>query len=424
MIFKLTLGGSRHSRLELAAVTTVAFAVRLGWVLLGPWESGDSAWYLSVARNIAFHRVFSSSAAGTDPVPTAYRPPLYPAVIAALWLGDSAPIMTVLLLQAFLGAITVSLVYLIAHDQYNGKVALVASFALAFAPMSSRFTAVILTETLFIFLITLGFFLWGRARYVLTGLVVGLAMLTRPTLFPFLLCLPLLTFLPAWRSQRLPFVVIMLVAFCVSSIWIIRDAIVFRRLIPISASGYGTNLLLGTMEIRESDNAAVRKALLRGVDESKRNALSDETESDRVRSREALRRIRDRPLRWLIARAQQYPRLFYDSGSYLFANENVSLRTVLREGPVVTALIRVFLIIGNLGIFILALAGIVVERSRFVSLSHIILFPLFLSAIHLPLWVEPRYGLPMMPAVLILAAVGLLESLKFLSLQKKKVIST
>jgi len=48
----------------------------------------------------------------------------------------------------------------------------------------------------------------------------------------------------------------------------------------------------------------------------------------------------------------------------------------------------------------------VTQRTRFAELSHLTLFPLFLALVSLPLWIEPRYGLPMMPLIAILSAAG------------------
>src|ERR1700730_13465023 len=104
-----------NTRLDLATVTALALAVRVAWVWFGAWVAGDSAWYISVARNLVFNHVFSARA---DLAPTAFRPPLYSAVIALLWFGDSSPFYAVLLLQVVLGTATVALVYLIARDQF------------------------------------------------------------------------------------------------------------------------------------------------------------------------------------------------------------------------------------------------------------------------------------------------------------------
>jgi 4-amino-4-deoxy-L-arabinose transferase-like glycosyltransferase len=400
---------------ELLGLTVLALVVRLAWVLFGSWEAGDSSWYLAVARNIAFHHVFSSSANGSALVSTAYRPPLYPAFIASLWLGDSAPVLATLLVQAVLGATTVSFIYLIAREGFDRRVAVLAAAGMVLAPMTGRFTAVILSETLFTFLLTLGVFLWSRNRYALTGFVFGLATLARITLLPFLGLLPLLTLLPAWRPQRRAYATIVLLSIAVASIWIARNAIVFKQFVPIAASGFGTNLLLGTLKTKEADDVAARKEFLTSVDQKSGVAGVDETAADRLRLRAALQRIADNPGQWIVARLQQYPRLFIDSGSYLFAGGGMPFRSAAGRGLTGQVMIRIAFISGNVLVFFFALFAIVAERARFVSLSHITLFPIFLCAISLPLWIEPRYGLPMMPLVAILAAVGLFDVVKLVS---------
>jgi 4-amino-4-deoxy-L-arabinose transferase-like glycosyltransferase len=394
------------AKVELAGITLLALAVRLAWVKFGSWEAGDSQWYIGAARNIVTNHIFSADGSR----PTAFRPPLYSALIASLWFGESAPTLIVLLVQALLGALTVTLVYLIAQRHFGRAVAVLAGVGMALAPMTGRFTAVVLSETLFTFLLTLGIFFWARKQYVWTGIAFGLAMLTRVTLVPFVVLLPLLTLLGPWRSYRRGYLMIALVSIAVASVWIARNAVVFRRFIPIAAAGSGTNLLIGSMRINEADDVVKRKALLRSVDTAGGLQSDDETEFDRVRLRAALRRIADNPLQWLEVRVQQYPRLFIDSGSYLFGNDGIAFRAALRERRIGQVLIRTGFIAGNLVVFLLALVGVVSERRRFVELSHLILFPIFLAVVSLPLWIEPRYGLPMMPLVAILSAVGVLRS--------------
>lgn len=390
--------------IEPAAITLLAFAVRLAWVKFGSWESGDSQWYISAARNIALNHFFSADGSR----PTAFRPPLYSALIASLWFGESPPVFLALLLQAVMGALTVALVYLIARRRFGRTVAVLAGVGMALAPMTGRFTAVVLTETLFTFLLTLGIFFWARKQYAWTGIAFGLAALTRVTLLPFLVLLPLLTLMGSWRSYRRGYLMIAVISFAVASIWIVRNAVVFHRFIPVAASGSGTNLLIGSMRTSEADDVPTRKALLRSVDTAAALSQSnDETEFDRVRLRAALRRIADNPGHWLIARSQQYPRLFIDSGSYVFGNEGIAFTSVLRQRRTGQAIVRIGFILGNILVFFFALVGLIAERARFVVLSHITLFPIFLSAISLPLWIEPRYGLPMMPLVAILSANGM-----------------
>ena len=98
--------------------------------------------------------------------------------------------------------------------------------------------------------------------------------------------------------------------------------------------------------------------------------------------------------------------MFLDSGDYLLGSSNVTFDEALQKRRALVVIIKICFMLGNIAIFVLAVYGIFLERRRFVSLSHIILFPVFLSLIHLPMWIESRYSLPMMPLVLILAARG------------------
>lgn len=409
------LNGQHHeggiSRVDVVAVSLLALAVRLAWIIFGSWESGDSQWYVATARNLAFNHIFSAD--GTHA--TAYRPPLYSSLIAVLWLGDSPPLVAVLIVQALLGAVTVTLTYLIARRHGNRTVALLASVGLAVAPMTGRFTAVILTETLFTFLVTLGIFFWSRKQYAMTGVAFGLGIMTRVTLLPFVMVLVLLTLTRPWKELRRSYLTIALISLAVCSIWIARNAVVFHRFIPVAASGYGTNLLIGSMDLGEADDVAQRKAILNKVDSAGGMVSSDETEFDRGRMRAALNRISESPSRWLMARLRQYPRLFIDSGSYLFGDDGVPFSQALRERRLGQLFIRTVMIVGNLVVFLLAIIGIFSRRRQFGRLTEVALFPIFLALVAVPLWIEPRYGLPMMPLIAILSAIGALELWKSLA---------
>ncbi|HYE66318.1 MAG TPA: glycosyltransferase family 39 protein [Pyrinomonadaceae bacterium] len=412
---------------DLLILTVIALAVRLAWLRWGAWNAVDALDYLAIARNIAFHYVFSLETGAGPLLPTAHRPPLYPALIAALWWGDSAPVSAVLWLQAGLGAATVALVYLIARDRFNRTVAIIACAGMIFAPMTCLFGAAVLTETLFTFLLTLGIFLWGRERFLRAGIIFGLSLLTRPTLLPFLLVLAALSLLPQWRAHRRAYVTMLLMACAVSSVWVARNAIVFGHFIPIAASGWGTNLLVGTIETdtggRVWTGTGWAPLNLETHPVTRTGAELNEVEKDRVRLRRALGRIADGPLHWLVVRAKQYPKLFIDNGDYLLGARNLPLREAIREPRPLVILTKTAFISGNLIVFALAAFGLFVERARFVSLGHIVLFPIFLSLVHLPMWIEPRYLVPAMPFVAILGARGAVRLVEIIrSADRKRMI--
>jgi 4-amino-4-deoxy-L-arabinose transferase-like glycosyltransferase len=404
--------GSSRTVQELAALIVVALAVRLAWLQRGVIVTADGSLYLKAARNLVLHHVFSHGQSALDIVPTVNHPPLYPALIALLWWTESAPRLATGLLQVAFSAATVGLVYLIARERFNRTVALLASAGMTLAPMSSFYTTLILTETVFTFLVTLGVFLWGRERAALCGVAFGLAALTRTTMLPFVVLLLLLPLLPAWRRAWRTYLLIALTALTVSSVWIVRDAFVSGRFVPV-ATGGGLNLLFGTIETSIFGTlywtGSAWTTQQREIPVFQADEALPEVERDRARARRALGRILADPLRWLIIRAKQYPKLFIDTGAYVLDPAGDAHNSTPATPRSLVLSIKAVFILGNLAVMCLAAFAIFSERARFASLTHIMLFPLYLSVIHLALWIEPRYSLPMMPLVAILAALGALR---------------
>ncbi|HEX8135986.1 MAG TPA: glycosyltransferase family 39 protein [Pyrinomonadaceae bacterium] len=402
----------RAARKDLLALTLITIAVRLVWLSRGIRVTSDGLVYLAAARNLVFHHIFSHGQGTTDLVPTVSHPPLYPALIALLWHGRPAPLATVALLQVVLSAATVALLYLTARDRFGRAVALVAAAALALAPMTSHYTTLILTETLFTFLLMLGTFWWGRKRALLCGIAFGLAALTRTTMLPFLLLLLLVLLLPGWRERWRVHLSIALVGLALSSIWIVRDFVVAGRFVPV-ATGSGQNLLFGTIETSLTGGlywtGSRWTTEQREIPVFQADEALPEASRDRARARRAVERIAADPLGWLLVRAKQYPKFFLDTGPYVLDPDNNPAAAPPRTSRLLSLLVKVVFVAGNLFVFALAALGLLLERGRFVSLAHITLFPLYLSAIHLPMWIEPRYSLPMMPMVAIFAAVALLR---------------
>src|SRR5204862_2244832 len=195
-----------------------------------------------------------------------------------------------------------------------------------------------------------------------------------------------------WGKQWRTHVWITGVSLMICSIWIIRNAIVFREFIPVAASGYGTNLLLGSMGYDEAADLPRRRALLDAVDASGGVPSTDESRFDRVRLNAALTRIKANPSHWLKARAEQYPHLFFDSGSYLFGDDVRPFGTAVSEHRWFEVLVRITFVVGNILVFLLAAYALVLHRARLNVLGPVILFPVYMALVALPVRIEPRYG--------------------------------
>src|SRR5215475_7207924 len=113
-----------------AAISAVALCWRSFWLLRPDWEIGDASEYLKLGQSIAYAGIYSYDGSH----PSSYRPPLYPAFIAAADLFTGHPVATVLIAQVILGTLTVALVCLIAAHAYDQPTAILAGAMLAIAP--------------------------------------------------------------------------------------------------------------------------------------------------------------------------------------------------------------------------------------------------------------------------------------------------
>jgi 4-amino-4-deoxy-L-arabinose transferase-like glycosyltransferase len=204
---------TRHRSWPVTLIILTLFALALRWyyvstaVVLDPVR-GDATQYYSYAWNLIHHGVFTKDAPGAANVtPDNYRDPGYP-LFLAFWmkaLGTGSKwYAAVLLCQALLGALTVTLATQLGRHWLSGRWALGAGLLVAVWPHSITINGYLLTETLFSFLCVLGLLLFSRSCQrntawlaIAAGLVLGAAALTNAILLPFGVLLA--TFL-AWRK--------------------------------------------------------------------------------------------------------------------------------------------------------------------------------------------------------------------------------
>lgn len=205
---------------------------------------------------------------GTEkPRATAFRPPLYPWLLG--WFVDSngLSLTSVAVVHWLLGLSTVVLVFFIARQL--GLVAWAVALAVTLDPLMLRASQLVMTETLAAFLAMLAWWLWlpvqsaGRERCVAVrsatglstssttafGLVLGMAVLARPTAAPWCVLLIGAWLILALRRPSLsirtklmgPALATLLVAVCVLS-WTWRNQSQLGK--PIWATTHGGYTLL------------------------------------------------------------------------------------------------------------------------------------------------------------------------------------
>lgn len=249
-------GQLRPRRGWLVLFAIFLFALGLRWyyvshaVVLNPVR-GDATQYYAYALNLSNHGVFSKDLPDATTIhPDNYRDPGYP-VFLALWMkilgtGD-AWYAGVLLSQALLGALTVTLASQLARYWLPLRWAAAAGVVMALWPHSITINGYLLSETLFGFLTVSGVLIGAKAvlrqspcRAALAGLTLGAAALTNAILLPFGI---LLATLLAWRklAPRTLCFALALGAFILPSAWTVRNAIV---VVPVAGTSSTDRALL------------------------------------------------------------------------------------------------------------------------------------------------------------------------------------
>jgi hypothetical protein len=212
---------------QLGLALLAGLALRLYFIVHFPFYAGDTKFYEELARNWLDHGVYGLFVMG-QLVPVDMRTPGYPGFLAAIYLLLGRGSRVVMLVQASLDLGTCVLTALIAAQLAPASrrkvVATAALWVAALCPFTANYTAVVLTETLAVFLTALallvivyllsdpvmdfstadsaprGTVLKFGAWFVLAGFIVGLGTLVRPEA-PLVLAAAGLALCVRWRRR-------------------------------------------------------------------------------------------------------------------------------------------------------------------------------------------------------------------------------
>jgi hypothetical protein len=185
-------------------------------------------------------------------VPTAEYPPFHPFVLSLFARAGLRSVEAQRIALCAVGAATVGLVGLVGRQIVSDSVGLVAAVLAAISPMMFLPEATLMSETLFVFLVTLALFQAGRvraaptpARFAVLGLILGLGVLTRAEagVLALLLIVPLAIRVPAaspLRRVALAGLGLVVVGAVVVP-WTLRNQSTFDAFVPVS-NNLGTAL--------------------------------------------------------------------------------------------------------------------------------------------------------------------------------------
>lgn len=447
-----------HGWIVLLAIFLIAFGLRWYYVstavVLNPVR-GDATQYYAYALNLDNHGVFSKDLPGATVIHADnYRDPGYP-MFLALWMkllgaGD-AWYAAVLLSQAFLGALTVTLATQLGRHWLPLRWAATAGLAMALWPHNITINGYLLSETLFSFLVVTGMLATASAiqrqssrRGLLAGLALGAAALTNAILLPFGV---LLAALLGWRKLAPPKLCFMLAvgALALPSAWAVRNATVV-----VSTDGNSSldralqNFVQGSWPGFQS---AWRDSVL-GTDAEKASAktVAEAVDEDYLLTRTApaqaarsiLQRFSEDPLlyaRWYLV---DKPALLWGWSIEIGQGDIFVFPTKNAPFQVQPAWIALAALCHSLNtmLMLLALTSLVFVRPHGQRMipptwpaSHAVLVSVvtlaaFVTLVYSTLQAEPRYSIPFRPFEILLVATTLCGSATWWQKRKREAKSS
>ncbi len=246
-------GFSTGFALVLAVLASMAIRCAVMAAGSGAFEDPDN--YLPLAQTLAAGQGLTLKGR-----PTAYRPPLYPILLAPLAMVTGERVVTAIaVFHLALGAVTVGMTALAARGWGLGRTRIIAAaWVVALDPVLAWQSRFIMTETLTACLIATALAAMTLPRWrgtVLGSALLGLASLSRPSMLPgaILVVIAGLVVQPGSRRDRLiRSSTLMFTLMLVLSPWAIRNATIFGEPIWTTTHG-GYTLALANNEVYYRD---------------------------------------------------------------------------------------------------------------------------------------------------------------------------
>lgn len=423
-------------RFILAATFVVLFGAGLrvlyvAAALPNPPIYGDGAQYMAYAWNLLHHGIFSCSIPGSaEVVADGYRGPGYPLFLAvALGMARDnvgAALGYVHAGQVMLGSATVLLTIALARQWLGRGAAILAGILIACWPHLISFCGVVMSETLFGFLLVLGMWLLvlgvRRAAHWLfgfAGLALGAAYLVNPVLLFFPIAAAVVVARRCgWRASA-----ILVAAFALAPLaWNLRDAN-----LPLQ---YGASRRAMENFVQGSMPLYMRAFNSRWVDADARHivdAATTETvvmfDDPVVGLVDVLERMRTRPLTYLSWYLLDKPwqlwawpiiigtgDIYYPPTRHSPFDQIILLQCMKQAFEWMNPVI--FVLAMFTAVWVFARAGVHTELP-FPAIV-LALFVVYVTVIHMIFQAEPRYSIPYRPFEVLLALAGAAAALQHL----------
>lgn len=419
-------------RFGLWLVLSIAVLVRIAVVcVLFDSLNSDPDAYRVIGETLRRTGVFSSTGA-----PTAFRPPLYPLLLAAIADGERVSPIAIAVLHILLGLGTVAATWYLAKSWTDSRAQFAAGLFVAVDPILLHQSTLVMTETLATFLAAISLLALVRlcarpsgVRAAAVGAFVALATLTRPTFLPWLglCCLALPLMLRGDPKRFLQTAVFAIAATACLAPWVIRNQLVFGYWKVTTTHG-GYTLLLG-------NNPGFYRHLREGIDDqpwaaseldavwARRQFAADAQDplldfdsvvaAEQLEHRQRISRdeFEDDELAYELARRyiRAEPGMFaYSCGTRVAWLWQAFPSRISPAESNARQVARTLVGIWYLALWLLATAGLYSCRREFFASPLIwgLLLCLTFTAVHAVYWSNMRMRAPLMPFLCVVAAQG------------------
>ncbi len=354
----------------------------------------------NVVQGYGFSRVPDSS------VPMIRRVPLYPLFLALIYRTCGHSFGAVRVFQIFLVALTAVIGYLAVRLIFKGKLAFLSLFLIGVWPPLIVFSTRIMSEVLNTFLLSLSILclvMLVRRRSIMlafiSGLLIGITTLCKATtaIFPIFVFLFLIL---AYRSKKealyYGLILILGVAIAISP-WTIRNYLQFKSFIPVQL-GVSPALWVGT-DISEGGRWQGEDKMLHR--EFSKALRDDHLYVEKFYFSKAIENIKENPAGYLILLVKKVGG-FWRRPS-VGEVEKFGLKKILIRGSnyLLHYLVIVFGILGS----------ILVVKRKILLAYPLILIIFYYTLMYALLFAEPRYHIPVLPMLIILAIYGFSRTL-------------
>lgn len=380
----------------------IALALRIGYALPQSethWDE-DEVVYLTIARNFV---------EGDGLILTEYRkaafPPLYPLFLAGLLRTGLSAYPAARVIQSVLGAVSCLLLMGITRMAFSTEnktviidAGMIAAGLMAIYPVLVLYCARLMTETIFIFFILASIFSLLRSPLSshrfgwlgFSGVMMGLGVLCRPTLLPFLILAIVWLFIApidnkhikkSVLSLSLPLILVILP-------WTVRNYRVLGEVVSVTSSG-GSNLYLANNSSSTGGTIGYRELIKSGIFHL--GEYEDEIEYNRYYREKAFSFIKNNPGQFI---GLVFKRLVW------FYHLDYHYR-----GNIILVMLFHLLLV-------LAMIGSWLSRCHWRTTILLGMVILNFTVVHMIFLPEGRYRLPMIPFLLAFAAIPIFRSVK------------